>query len=85
MRIISLAFSDLSFSGWVELINFIYYELMKKMLACVMTTVFFVNTIVLVMLTGMGGRRLHPKTVMLRQNIRSFSNLVSGESISYLF
>ncbi len=54
MRIISLAFSDLNFSGWVELINFIYYELMKKMLACVMSTVFFVNTIALVMLTGMG-------------------------------
>jgi triacylglycerol lipase len=54
VRIISLAFSDLNFSGWVELINFIYYELMKKMLACVMSTVFFVNTIALVMLTGMG-------------------------------
>lgn len=54
MRIISLAFSDLNFSEWVELINFISYKLMKKMLACVMSTVFCVNTIALVMLTGMG-------------------------------
>lgn len=54
MRIISLEFSDLNFSGCVELINFISYKLMKKMLACVMSTVFFVNMIALVMLTGMG-------------------------------